>query len=65
MDWVGNSAHGVVLPYNYLSSSDWASAFDKAGLKSMHNANQLNLYPMPFDMVFGGSLHCLHLLSKY
>lgn len=65
MDWVGNSAHGVVLPYNYLSTSDWASAFDKAGLKSMHNVNQLNLYPMPLDMVFGGSLHCLHLLSKY
>lgn len=65
MDWVGNSAHGVVLPYNYLSTSDWASAFDKAGLKSMHNAKHLNLYPMPLDMVFGGSLHCLHLLSKY
>lgn len=65
MDWVGNSAHGVVLPYNYLSTSDWASAFDKAGLKSMHNAKQLNLYPMPLDIVFGGSLHCLHLLSKY
>ena len=65
MDWVGNSAHGVVLPYNYLSTSDWASAFNKAGLKTMQNANQLNLYPMPFDKVFGGSLHCLHLLSKY
>lgn len=64
MDWVGNSAHGVVLPYNYLSTSDWASAFDKAGLKSMHNAKQLNLYPMPLDIVFGGSLHCLHLLKK-
>ena len=65
MDWVGNSAHGVVLPYNYLSTSDWASAFDKAGLKSMQNAKQLSLYPMPLDIVFGGSLHCLHLLSKY
>ena len=64
MDWVGNSAHGVVLPYNYLSSSDWTSAFDKAELKTMQNVNQLHLYPMPFDMVFGGSLHCLQLLSK-
>ena len=64
MDWVGNSAHGVVLPYNYLSTSDWASAFDKAGLKTMQNVNQLNLYPMPLDIVFGGPLHCLHLLKK-
>lgn len=65
MDWVGNSAHGVVLPYNYLSSSDWVSAFDKAGLRAVQNVKQLNLYPMPFDMIFGGSLHCLQLLSKF
>lgn len=64
MDWVGNSAHGVLLPYNYLSTSDWASTFDKAGLKTMQNVNQLRLYPMPLDIVFGGSLHCLHLLKK-
>jgi len=64
MDWVGNRAHGVVLPYNYLSTSEWNSAFDKVGLKSVRKINQLNLYPMPFDMIFGGSLHCLHLLKK-
>jgi hypothetical protein len=64
MDWVGNRAHGVILPYNYLSSADWNSAFDQAGLKSMTNIKQLNLYPMPFDIIFGGSLHCLHLLRK-
>jgi len=64
MDWVGNRAHGVILPYNYLSSSGWNSAFDKAGLKVVSNISQLNLYPMPFDIIFGGSLHCLHLLKK-
>jgi ubiquinone/menaquinone biosynthesis C-methylase UbiE len=64
MDWVGNRAHGVILPYNYLSSADWNSAFAKAGLKSVTNIKQLNLYPMPFDSIFGGSLHCLHLLKK-
>ena len=64
MDWVGNRAHGVVLPYNYLSTSDWNSAFDKVGLKSVREVNRLNLYPMPFDVMFGGSLHCLNLLTK-
>jgi ubiquinone/menaquinone biosynthesis C-methylase UbiE len=64
MDWVGNRAHGVVLPYNYLSSSDWNSAFDRVGLKSVRKVTQLNLYPMPFDIIFGGSLHCLYLLRK-
>lgn len=64
MDWVGNSAHGVSLPYNYLSSSDWKLAFAGARLKVVNNINQLNLYPMPFGYIFGGSLHCLYLLKK-
>jgi SAM-dependent methyltransferase len=64
MDWVGNRAHGVILPYNYLSSSNWNSAFIEAGLKKVSLTNQLNLYPMPFDIIFGGTLHCLHLLRK-
>ena len=65
MDWVGNRSHGVVLPYNYLSSSDWNSAFEKVGLESVKKVKELNLYPMPFDIIFGGSLHCLHLLRKH
>lgn len=64
MDWVGNRAHGVALPYNYLSSSDWGSAFEKAGLESVSNIIRLNLYLRPFDFIFGGSLHCLHLLRR-
>jgi len=64
MDWVGNRSHGVVLPYNYLSSSEWDSAFADAHLECKQSIGQLNLYPMPFDLIFGGSLHCLHLLRK-
>ncbi|MEZ5672330.1 MAG: methyltransferase domain-containing protein [Thiotrichaceae bacterium] len=64
MDWVGNRAHGVVLPYNYLSTSEWQSAFNQMDLKTLRNIKQLHLYPQPFDSIFGGSLHCLHLLSK-
>jgi len=64
MDWVGNRFQGVALPYNFLSSSDWNYAFDKVSLKSVCQVHQLNLYPLPFDIIFGGSLHCLHLLRK-
>ncbi|MBS1186366.1 MAG: SAM-dependent methyltransferase [Burkholderiaceae bacterium] len=64
MDWVGNRAHGVVLPYNYLSSSGWDAAFEQAGLRSVQHSRKLAIYPMPFDLVFGGTLHCLHLLEK-
>lgn len=64
MDWIGNRAHGVVLPYNYLSSAEWASVFNQTGLHDVRKLNQFDLYPIPFDLIFGGSLHCLHLLSK-
>ena len=64
MDWFGNRAHGVVLPYNYLSSLEWSSAFTKAGLISEKQITDLSLYPMPLDLIFGSSLHCIHLLVK-
>jgi ubiquinone/menaquinone biosynthesis C-methylase UbiE len=64
MDWVGNRAHGVVLHYNYLSSSEWNTAFNKTKLKIVTKKDVLNLYPMPFDIVFGRALHCLYLLMK-
>ncbi len=64
MDWVGNRAHGVVLHYNYLSSSEWEISFDKAKLKIVTKKDAFKLYPMPFDYIFGGPLHCLYLLMK-
>jgi SAM-dependent methyltransferase len=64
MDWVGNRAHGVTLPYNYLSSADWNNAFQNTNLIPVKKTQNLNLYPMPFDLIFGGSLHCLELLQK-
>ena len=64
MDWVGNRSHGVVLPYNYLSSSDWSAAIGEAGLKKIDSFTKLKIYPMPFEFVFGGGLHCLYLLEK-
>jgi SAM-dependent methyltransferase len=64
MDWVGNRAHGVVLPYNYLSSKTWDIGFAGIGLVSANSVERLKLYPVPFEFAFGGSLHCLHLLRK-
>jgi SAM-dependent methyltransferase len=64
MDWVGNRAHGVVLPYNYLSPTDWQQAFDQAGLTRTRQVEHLGLYPQPAELLFGGSLHCLYLAQK-
>ena len=59
MDWVGNAHHGVVLPYNYLSRSEWAEAFQHARLKIDHIDINLGLYPFPFSSIFDRSLHFL------
>jgi ubiquinone/menaquinone biosynthesis C-methylase UbiE len=63
MDWVGNRGHGVVLPYNYLSSKQWQEAFFKAQLTTVSNAEQLGLYPAPFSWLFDRRLHFVALLA--
>src|SRR6266571_593998 len=44
MDWIGNARHRVVLPYNYLSKSEWEAAFDDLGLRANHMNLSLGLY---------------------
>ena len=64
MDWVGNRAHGVVLPYNYLSSSGWQGALESAGLHTTRNIGSLGLYPFPFNLLFDRDLHFVSLFEK-
>ena len=64
MDWVGNFAKGVVLPYNYLSPAEWDRVYDQAGLKPVKRIQRLGLYPWPFNLIFGRSLHFVALLQK-
>lgn len=44
MDWVGNRGHNVVLPYNYLSRSEWDTAFLQAGCTIDQWVDKLGLY---------------------
>jgi SAM-dependent methyltransferase len=64
MDWVGNRAHGVVLPYNYQSKAQWLTLFGDCGLKARSWNGALRLYPAPFNAVFGRNLHFSALLEK-
>ena len=57
MDWVGNRGHGVYLPYNYLSTEQWADAYEQSCLKIQIEERNLALYPFPFSLVFDQSLH--------
>jgi SAM-dependent methyltransferase len=57
MDCVGNAPHGVVLPYNYLSTREWDAALIRTGLTCEFMKRKLNLYPWWADCVFGRTLH--------
>ena len=64
MDWCGNVHHGVALPYNYLSESEWSRLYCQTGLTPVKTIRKLGLYPLPFNWLFGRSLHFVALLKK-
>jgi ubiquinone/menaquinone biosynthesis C-methylase UbiE len=64
MDWIGNRAHGVKLPYNYLSSNSWNTAIARANLDIINSVDSIQIYPFPIDYFFGRKLHNLLLLRK-
>jgi SAM-dependent methyltransferase len=64
MDWIGNRPHGVVLPNNYQSRSQWDAYFAGAGLNLRAWQGQIPLYPFPFKGIFGRTLHFVALLEK-
>lgn len=64
MDWVGNAAHGVRLPYNYLSRREWARLWDANGLSTDRFADRLGLYPRPFAWLFDRKLHFVTILNQ-
>lgn len=57
MDWVGNRAHGVALPYNYWSMRQWEAAWRELGLTTVHFQTQLALYRWPASWLFESGLH--------
>ena len=64
MDWVGNRPHGVVLPYSYLSKTQWERLYREAGLEEVMTQQELSIYPAPFSWVFDRHLHFVTLLAK-
>lgn len=64
MDWVGNAAHGVRLPYNYLSRREWGAMWDRLGLHTRHFTTRLALYPRPFHWLFDRQLHFVTILAR-
>jgi SAM-dependent methyltransferase len=57
MDWMGNAAYGVSLPYNYWRPEQWTDAFKELRIKPAAWNASLGLYPWPARLVFERSLH--------
>ena len=57
MDWIGNAAHGVNLPYNYQSERQWRSSCASLKLRVTHWSGDVGLYPWPASMLFDRGLH--------
>lgn len=64
MDWIGNAAHGVRLPYNYLSSAEWRAVWTRIGIGARDFVTAVPLYPRPFSWLFGRGLHFVGTFSR-
>jgi SAM-dependent methyltransferase len=62
MDHVGNSRHGVALPYLYWTAEEWNRTFGELGLKVESLSTDLLLYPFPFSILFDRGLQFTTLL---
>jgi SAM-dependent methyltransferase len=63
MDWLGNSRHGVALPFNYWTLRQWQQAAAVLGLKATAWKQDLQLYPSVARCVFERSLHFMAMLA--
>ena len=61
MDTVGNARHGVALPYNYWTQTQWQDALGRLGVDIEVWQSSLDLYPAYVDWIFGRSLHFIAL----
>lgn len=57
MDKVGNERHGVEIPRNYLTPSQWQELYRATEVRQIECREKLGLYPPPIDWIFGRGLH--------
>jgi SAM-dependent methyltransferase len=63
MDWVGNRAHSVRLPYQFWSAQRWRQAWDSLGLQPVQYRSKLGLYPAWSRPLFETNLHFIAVLA--
>ena len=63
MDWVGNSRHGVRLPFSYWSEAEWRRVWDRCRIRPVSIIRHLHLYPFPVSLIFERDLHFVAALA--
>ena len=64
MDWFGNAHHGVSLPYNFWTLSEWQDCIARLGLQVRHWQDRLGLYPWPATWCFDRKLQFIAHLAR-
>lgn len=64
MDRVGNTRHGVDLPFSYWRRAEWEAAIESADLEVAAMSEDVPLYPGPLSWVFGRGLHFVARLER-
>lgn len=64
MDWIGNRAHDVPIPMNYLSKEQWKALYAACDLSLDKELDKLNLYNQPLSLLFDRELHFISRLDK-
>jgi SAM-dependent methyltransferase len=63
IDWAANAPYGVPCLYRYNTPHEWRQWIDQHGLGVMEEVTSMRLYPQPYNLLFGGPLQCMAVLS--
>jgi ubiquinone/menaquinone biosynthesis C-methylase UbiE len=64
LDWAANDPYSVECTYRYHTLEEWRSLFRERALKLVEEKTSINLYPFPFNSVFGKALQYFAVLSR-
>jgi SAM-dependent methyltransferase len=65
MDWYGNMAHGVALPYNYFTRAEWEDVLSGLGVGEIHRQEAVPKMYAPFaQQLIGRNLQFISMLRK-
>jgi SAM-dependent methyltransferase len=65
MDWYGNMAHDVALPYNYFTRAQWTDALAGLGVRETYRQEVVpSIYPLFAQQLIGRNLQFVAKISR-